>query len=276
MYSASISKTLMPAVLAVCLLLFSGESILAQANKQVPKETLRSTGTILRIAPGFLQVKTKDGGQWIIKVPDKQENISVVGSAEANWLQRGMYVRFTGLFDKRGKPAGSINQLQVFSPDKNTKIGVFPDSGLGLETKELFGDKEAAGAPQAGKGTDRSQYSPFMVSGRLAAAKGGKLSVLAGRTLVQAQLAEKVKISVAVSNPGLARIGDTVELEAWYPANQKAAGKAIATRLKVTATKPYAMAKRERPGRKPVADKAEAKPAEPAEKKELENPPEKN
>ena len=276
MYSAATAKTLVPVILAVCLLLFSTESILAQAKNQVPKEILRSTGTILRIAPGFLQVKTKDGGQWIIKVPDKQENISVIGSAEANWLQRGMYVRFTGLFDKRGKPAGSINQLQVFSPDKNTKIGVFPDSGLGLETKELFGDKGPAGAPQAGKGTDRSQYSPFMVSGRLAAAKGGKLSVLAGRTLVQAQLAEKVKISVAVSNPGLARIGDTVELEAWYPANQKAAGKAIATRLKVTATKPYAMTKRERPGRKPAAEKPEAKPAKPAENKEPENPPEKN
>ena len=275
MNSASISKTLVPAILSVCLFLFSSESILAQANKQVPKETLRSTGTILRIAPGFLQVKTKDGGQWIIKVPDNQENISVVGSAEANWLQRGMYVRFTGLFDKRGKPSGSINQLQVFSPDKNTKIGVFPDSGLGLETKALFDDKDPAAAPQAGKGADRSQYSPYLVAGRLATAKGGKLSVLAGRTLVQAQLAEKVKISVAVSNPGLARIGDTVELEAWYPANQKAAGKAIATRLKVTATKPYAMTKRERPGRKPTADKPTAKPDKPAEKKDPENPPEK-
>ena len=275
MNSASTSKTLLPAILSVCLLLFSSESVLAQANKQVPRETLRSTGTILRIAPGFLQVKTKDGGQWIIKVPDKQENISVVGTAEANWLQRGMYVRFTGLFDKRGKPSGSINQVQVFSPDKNTKIGVFPDSGLGLETKELFGDKEPTATPQAGK-ADRSQYSPYMVAGRLAAAKGGKLSVLAGRTLVQAQLADKVKISVAVSNPGLARIGDTVELEAWYPANQKAAGKAIATQLKVTATKPYAMTKRERPGRKPTADKLEAKPVKAAQKKDPQTPPKEN
>ena len=82
MKSTSISKTFVSVILSVCLIALSSESILAQANKQVPKETLRSTGTILRIAPGFLQVKTKDGGQWIIKVPDNQENISVVGSAE--------------------------------------------------------------------------------------------------------------------------------------------------------------------------------------------------
>ena len=275
MNPVSILKTLVPAVLSVSLL-FANNVSLGQGNKQVPRETLRSTGTILRIAPGFLQVKTKDGGQWIIKVPDKPENISVVGNAEANWLQRGMYVRFTGLFDKRGKPSGTINQLQVFSPDKTTRIGVFPDSGLGLETKELFGDQDSAPAPQAGKQGDRSQYSPFMVSGRLVAAKGGKLSILAGRIPVQAQLAEKVKISVAVSNPGLARIGDTVELEAWYPANQKAAGKAIATKLKVTATKPYAMAKRERPGRKPATEQPPVKADNPAEEKEPENPAEKN
>jgi hypothetical protein len=275
MKSTSISKTFVSAILSVCLIALSSESILAQANKQVPKETLRSTGTILRIAPGFLQVKTKDGGQWIIKVPDNQENISVIGSAESNWLQRGMYVRFTGLFDKRGKPAGSINQLQVFSPDKNTKIGVFPDSGLGLETTALFSSDEPEDTPKPAKQPDRSQYSPYLVAGRLAAAKGGKLSVLAGRTLVQAQLAENVKISVTVSNAGLARIGDTVELEAWYPANQKAAGKAIATRLKVTASKPYSRTKRERPARKPATKKPEAKPEKADEKKEPENPPEK-
>jgi len=275
MNPVSILKALVPAVFSVSLLLVNN-ALQAQGNKQVPRETLRSTGTILRTAPGFLQVKTSDGGQWIIKVPDKAENISVVGSAEANWLQRGMYVRFTGLFDKRGKPSGTINQLQVFSPDKTTKIGVFPDSGLGLETKELFGDQDAASAPQAGKQGDRSQYSPFMVSGRLAGAKGGKLTVLAGRTPVSVQLAETVKISVAVSNPGLARIGDNVELEAWYPANQKAAGKAIATKLKVTAAKPYAMAKRERPVRKPTTEKQPVKADDPAEKKEPENSAEKN
>ena len=260
MILSTTSRALLPLTLSACLVVFCTTSLLAQGNKQPPKEYLRSSGTILKIAPGFLQVKTKDGGQWVIQVPSNREGISVIGMAETNWLQRGMYVRFTGLFDKRGKPSGSIKQLQVFTPDKETRIGVFPDSGLGLETKELFSDADAAAALQPGKGQARSQFSPFMVAGRVASMKGGKLSVLAGRTVVQTQLAEKAAISVNVSDARLARVGDLVELEAWYPANQKAAGRAIATKIKVTASKPYAMPKRERPTRKPTAAKPKADP----------------
>ncbi|MFP6619505.1 MAG: hypothetical protein VB877_09185 [Pirellulaceae bacterium] len=253
------SRATLRLTLSACLVVFCTTSLLAQGNKQPPKEYLRSSGTILKIAPGFFQVKTKDGGQWVIQVPSNREGISVIGTAETNWLQRGMYVRFTGLFDKRGKPSGSINQLQVFTPDKETRSGVFPDSGLGLETKELFSNTDAA-APQPGKQPARSQFSPFMVAGRVASMKGGKLSVLAGRTVVQTQLAEKATISVNVSDARLARVGDLVELEAWYPANQKAAARAIATKIKVTASKPYAMPKRERPTRKPTAAKPKADP----------------
>lgn len=253
------SQATLRLTLSACLVVFCTTSLLAQGNKQPPKEYLRSSGTILKIAPGFLQVKTKDGGQWVIQVPSNREGISVIGMAETNWLQRGMYVRFTGLFDKRGKPSGSINQLQVFTPNKETRIGIFPDSGLGLETKKLFSDAEAA-APQPGKQPASSQFSPFMVAGRVASMKGGKLSVLAGRTVVQTQLAEKAKISVNVSDARLARVGDLVELEAWYPANQKAAARAIATKIKVTASKPYAMPKRERPTRKPTAAKPKDDP----------------
>ena len=255
-------------IFTVCLVVCCVESVWAQNNKQPVKAYLRTTGTILRIVPGFLQVKTKDGGQWIIKVPDKQENISVIGSAEANWLQRGMYVRFTGLFDKRGKATGTVNQLQVFSPDKNTKIGVYPDSGLGLKTTELFAGNEPADTSRPAKRPKGGQSSAFLVAGRLASSQGGKLSILAGRTVVQAQLGETAKISVTVSDPRYARVGDNIELEAWYPENQKAAGRAIATRMKITANKPYGMAKRERPTRKPDARKPEKKPADAAEKKE--------
>lgn len=260
MILSATSRAMLRLTLPVCLVAFCTTSLLAQGNKQPPKEYLRSSGTILQIAPGFLQVKTKDGGQWVIQVPSNRDGVSVIGMAETNWLQRGMYVRFTGLFDKRGKPSGSISQLQVFTPGKETRIGVFPDSGLGLETKELFSDDDAAAAPQPGKQPAGSQFSPFLVAGRLASMKGGRLSVLAGRTVVQTQLAEKAKISVNVSDARLARVGDLVELEAWYPANQKAAGRAIATKLKVTASKPYAMPKRERPTRKPTDAKPEADP----------------
>ena len=253
-------------LLLVTLVIAYQSTLLAQRNQQPPKEYLRSSGEILRIAPGFLQVKTKDGGQWVIQVPGKPEAVSVTGTAEANWLQRGMYVRFTGRFDKRGKPSGSINEIQVFTPDKTTKIGVFPDSGLGLETKELFSDDEPAGRPQPGKQPDRNQASAFLIAGRLASLKGGKLSVLAGRTVVQAQLAEKAKISVRVSDARLARVGDLVEIDAWYPAAQKAAGRAIATQLKVTATKPYTTPRRQRTPAKQDSKKE-------AEKKDGNEPP---
>ena len=272
MISSWTSRTTLVVIFLTSVTAFCVGSVWGQDNNQQKKAYLRSSGTVLRIAPGFLQVKTKDGGQWIIKVPEKPENISITGSAEANWLQRGMYVRFTGLFDKRGKASGTISQLQVFSPDKSTKIGVYPDSGLGLETKELFGDKDQEAAAQRPKQPKNSPYSPFLIAGRIASIKGGKLSVLAGRTVVQAQLAETAKISVSVSDARLTREGDIVEIEAWYPASQKAAGRAIATRMKITATKPYGMMKRNRPERKPASPEPEKKPAEPAEKKEADKP----
>ena len=159
------------------------------------------------------------------------------GSAEPSWLRRGMLVRFTGEFDKKGKPQAPVTELEVFNLREGYQLGVFPEERTGVDTGDLFTNnttekkkkKKRTRAPQTGK---------YLVSGRLTVLKGNKLGMSAGGALVQAELAEKVRIAVSLNDIRYIQEGDSVEVDAWYPEGQKANARAIANRLTITASKP--------------------------------------
>ena len=241
----------MPALLCMLLL----DQLPAQ-DAQVKKAQLRTKGIITAIGRGVLQVKTADGGQWVIKAPDNPQQMTVSGSAEPNWLSPGMFVKFTAVFNNKGVGQQPIRQLQVFTPGEKDQLGAFPAAGA--NAGNLFGaDAEKKQKPQ-------EVTANFNVSGQLRGYRDGVMLVAAGRAVLRVPVAEKCSISVVVKGVPLMQIGDTVTIDAWYPANQKALGRAVANSLEVTAKQPFA---RPVPAGKRPAKKDPAGKPKPDEKK---------
>ena len=204
----------------------------ANANAQQqppPKVTLRGDGTVIAIGAGKIQVELKDGKKWVIYIPDKPEYIDVSGTAVLPWLKRGMFVSFAGLFDAKGAPQTEIKDILVFQPNKDTKLGAKRD-GVSGANKNLFG---------ANQDPNIVQTSRFLISGRLVNINNGKMVVEAPGFRTTVALANKMTIRVKSHNPSLVRVGDKVNVDAWYYAGQAQLMQAKAKSLKFVSEKPY-------------------------------------
>ena len=200
------------------------------AQQQPPKETLRGDGTVIAIGAGKIQVELKDGKKWVLFMPDNPESVDVSGTAVLPWLKRGMYVSFAGLFDAKGVPQTEIKDILVFNPNKDIKLGAQRD-GISGVNKNLFG-----GTPNP----DAVQTARFLVAGRLVNINNGKMVVEAPggfRTIVS--IAKKMTIRVKSHNLNLIRVGDKVNVDAWYYAGQAQLMQAKANSLKFISEKPY-------------------------------------
>ena len=188
---------------------------------EVPKQQIRAAGTIQGIKGNVLHVVGEEGGQWLVKLPDNVQHVTVSGSALASWLQRGMWVRFYGTFDKKGAAQQPIQELFVFSPgqpgqERNAElytVGIFPEGAATAGLKGVFDDE--------GDRKPAPEVADYRVIGRLTGFSGGMLSVSAGRGGVKAPLAEDARISVSISDLRSIRIGDNVEVNGWHLPNQK-------------------------------------------------------
>ena len=204
----------------------------ANANSQQqppPKETLRGDGTVIAMGAGKIQVELKDGKKWVLYMPDKPEYIDVSGTAVLPWLKRGMFVSFAGLFDAKGVPQTEIKDILIFQPNKETKLGVQRD-GISGANKNLFGGDPNSNAVQPAR---------FLISGRLVNINNGKMVVAAPGFQTTVSLAKKVTIRVKSNNPSLIRVGDKVNVDAWYYAGQAQLMQAKANSLKFISEKPY-------------------------------------
>ncbi|MCA9124341.1 MAG: hypothetical protein H6822_07975 [Planctomycetaceae bacterium] len=175
-----------------------------------PRENVTASGVIKGVRPGVLAVLTEQGEQWLVKIPDRPQDISFVASANPNWLRPGMLVKFKNTFDAKGRPAATVRQLEVITLRPDTQLGLIPDSQFGGGATGLFSSEEPA------KKQSAPETMSFTVAGTLRGFKDGNLLVAAGNMPVQSQLDERATISVDVSDYSLAREGDTVELTGWY------------------------------------------------------------
>ncbi len=180
---------------------------------QTPREKLTAAGTVKGYSGGLLHVMTKEGDQYRVKLPTNPMYVTYVGSATRDFLKRGMLVKFTATFDAKGKVVAPVRDITIFTPTKEDKIGVYPDSGLSGSTKDLFSDVDTNQKQPEGK--------PFSVAGTITSARSGKIKVAAGRMTVQADLAEKARVSVQVSHLSFVQPGDNISLDGWYNPAQK-------------------------------------------------------
>lgn len=79
------------------------------------------------------------------------------------------------------------------------------------------------------------QTARFLVSGRLMNIKDGKMTVSGPGFQTTVPVDDKMTIRVKMNNPALARVGDKVELNAWYYTPRAQLMQAKATSLKITA-----------------------------------------
>ena len=192
------------------------------AYGQGQREKVSASGTVKGHSGGLLHVMTKEGDQYRVKPPP---TVSYVGSATPEFLKRGMLVKFTATFDAKGKVVAPVRDITIFTPTKDDKIGIYPNSGLSGNVKDLFTDVDTSQKQPEGK--------PYSVAGTITSARSGKIKVTAGRATVQIELADKARVSVDVSHLQFMQPGDNVSLDGWYSPAQKR--DVVASKLTVSA-----------------------------------------
>jgi len=237
------------AVFSFCLMLGMLPIIAGAQQQQPPKETLRGDGIVTGIANGAIQVELASGKKWIVYLPDSPASIEVEGQAMLSWLKRGMFVSFAGVFDAKGNAQADVNDLMIFQPNKDTKLGAQRD-GIAGANKELFGGT---------KNPDAVPTARYLISARLMNIKDGKMAIAAPGFQTVVPLADKVTIRVKSNDPRLVRLGDKVNVDAWYYTAQAQLMKAKASRLKFIADKPFGYVEKPKPKKPAKKEEAEVK-----------------
>ncbi|HEV7279683.1 MAG TPA: hypothetical protein VGN57_05670 [Pirellulaceae bacterium] len=229
--------TFSPRILTALVVVASAAIFASSAQAQNQREDLETIGRVMGMQGNMLQVEARDGVVWLVQLPTPLRNVTYRNSAGAKFLGPGVFVNFTGKFDKRGKMEGSVSTLKVFTPQSPDQLGVFPDAigaigtGLGTAPGQTQPDQ-----PQPGGAVDDGPKS-YQVSGRVAKmARNGDMVVQAGQTSVTVPVDPQVEIEIEVDTLELMRPGDTINLEAWYYPQR--VGQAMATQVEVTGAQP--------------------------------------
>lgn len=228
----------------VCLLL--GLSVPAEAQrrrppKKPPMEPFAADGTIVAVGPDRIQILTTSNQQWLIFF-DPKAVIHVTGTAEADFLRAGMFIKFTAEVDKRGRVQGKVGELTIFTPSPENPPGIWPE-GIGPPAGadgDRFGGK--AGGNGGGNG-GAGASSIYTVAGQLTGARRGKLTVNAGAGVVQFELAESPRIKVDIADFTVAGKGDKISIsKGKMPAGTM--GIAQASAVTIELAEPLTLAKK--------------------------------
>lgn len=205
-------------------------SALAQNGQNQQKETLKAQGTIKAMAPGgLIQMVSEDGEEWVIKV-EPRATVSYYAAAEPNWLKPGMLVRFSGRFDNQGRSQGTTRNIAVVTLSEEVRPGIKVDVGL-TAGEDLFSDEKPADAAAA-----QPQTVAADVVGTLKTLKDGEFVVAAPGAAVRGTLDEKAVVSVEMQGMQMAQVGDSIEVNGWYPPGVQ--GRALANRVTIRAKEP--------------------------------------
>ncbi|MCH8923577.1 MAG: hypothetical protein IIA67_10575 [Planctomycetes bacterium] len=231
-------------------------------GKKPERQRFMSTGTVEALLPNsVIRFSLPNKEIWHVKLaPPKRERdkrtrryvfkggteVQVTGTAKADFLRRGMYIRFSAGFDAKGKSSDTIDLLTIFTPDESRKLGIF---------REGF----AAGDDEVGKKAGATKQ--FLVSGQLASFKNGIMSVVVGGTKVQIAVAEDAQINVDVNDASLAQKGDKIEVEGHYFQKGAVLGKIV----KIELSKPLVgtakkSKKKPKKSKRPAAKKPKTEP----------------
>ncbi|MHB0958430.1 MAG: hypothetical protein ACYC0X_17260 [Pirellulaceae bacterium] len=218
-------------------------SVWAQGRRgrPTPTESLSGEGTVKSVRLGVLQVTIEDGTDWLVSIPTQLENVVFRATADPQFLQPQMGVRFHATFkktDKRRKEYRAtqpIAALEIITLRPGSEPNVYPDDAQDRRDA-LFqdeGNEEPAQKKIVPKAADELDC---LVIGKLLEYKNGTIKVAAGLFVIAAELPETAKVAVDVRHCLWVRPGDRVELNArYFPALP---GQAEGQQLTITAAQP--------------------------------------
>lgn len=221
-------------------------------------ETVQVLGKVLGMQGNVLQVANADTKQqWLIKMPQETSGIHLLGTARPTFLQPGMMVRFSGLFDSKGNSRAPIEKLEIFTPlpvkegmlAETQQFGVFPEAGFGVQ---FLQESPPANQP-------KSDVASYVVVGQLRGLRKGEILVAAGPALVRTTLSEKAEILLDIADYRWVRAGDEIEANGWSYPHLKT--HVVATRVTIRTKEPLGPVVEEKPVKKPLG-----KPAKPGTK----------
>jgi hypothetical protein len=174
-----------------------------QQQQQQAHQELHGKGELEAFGPGGFAA-VLDGNPWKIGFePKKQPKIEVTGSATSEFLAPGMFIKFKGDFDKKGKATAEVKDLEIFTPNEKEPLGATKSGGA----------FEAA-APQ--KGPPSNLPTTYEIAGRITGMKKGTMIVSCPNLTVHADVAPDATIKVTVADLSLASAGDKIEVKGWY------------------------------------------------------------
>jgi hypothetical protein len=191
----------------------------APQQPQVQKQEWHGKGELEAAGVGGFKA-VLDGQPWLVKIEQKAK-VSVKGTATADALAPGQFVKFKGEFDKKGKASETIKELEIFTPNEKEPLGATP-SGNAFET------------PVPGKKGVPSAPAPYEIAGRITGIKKGAITVACPGMTVHADVAPDAAITVDIADPTVASPGDKIEVKGWYVKGQEGRGYASEVQVQLS------------------------------------------
>jgi hypothetical protein len=179
---------------------------------------------------------------------DQKSKVKVTGTATADFLDKGLFVQFKGVFDRHGKGTEPIKEFVIFSPDANSSLGALESGGNAFD-EPTPGKKKGPPPPTA----------MYDVAGRITASHNNLLSIDCGNKKLRAEVAPDATVKLDASDPSWASPGDLVKIKGSV--DQPPHGVALAAEVSIQLSKPLAPRRKKVPGAK-TADKASDKAAD--------------
>ena len=227
------------AVTVVACIVLQSQIADAQVRGKRPMQRVRVAGKVHAVGPRGLQVVADNGTPWMVTPPDKIEGINFTGKASLDWLQRGMFVRFSAPLNQELEAQQPISELAVITIRPGLEPGVFPEArGIGGEEEQGEPQKRKRGAGRK----SQEMIVPCVVIGQLYSLKDRQITVAtARRMMAKAELAENLTIDVQMNDFRFARPGDKIEVSGFvFPERP---GQTKAQTISITAAKPLGAGK---------------------------------
>ena len=184
-------------------------------------------GKLKELRRGIVIVEKDDGAEAMVMPPESIASFQFVAKANANFLKRGMLVRFNGNFGPAGNALAPITKVTLFQPVDVRKLhgrakqqftpGVYSDPAHGKPNQPMMGKLTVVGA--------------------FVGVSGNVMVVQAGKVPVRVPVNTETQLEIRYNNLNLAQPGDPVSVSGFYePPNEN---QVRADRITITTDREY-------------------------------------
>ena len=172
-----------------------------------------------------------NGNRTLVHFNEKSK-VKVTGTATADFISKGLFVRFKGTFDRHGKGTEPIKEFVIFTPDADNSVGAVESGGSNAFDEPTPGKKK--GPPPA--------TAMYDVAGRITVAHQNQITVDCGNMKIKAEVAPAATVKLDSSDLSWASSGDLVKVKGSV--DQPPHGFALASDVSIELSTPLAPRKK--------------------------------